>query len=268
MSTPEAAGQRRPWVRLEGADWRRSRPKMPDAVGADLERRAAWRAARAAGRYARRAQRTAGWWVGLGALTALFGLAFDPSDWLAWLGTGAGALLGGGVWAAEAARFRRDHPAPPLPTAPAPSVRALTGSAAAGPLRRGEAAITAFLALARPLPPGQTADAIRAATVSAAQIVDGLRLRAERVIACEAAVKAVTDPVGRAQVTGTARALIDEMDAGARAVEDLVAAAAEVVGAGLVTGDYRPPVELDGLAAQAERLRGYAAGLRELAGPR
>jgi hypothetical protein len=254
---------------------------VPDAVGADLERRAAWRESRAAGRYVRRAHWTAGWWAGFGALTVAIGEAAAPSAWWLWLATGAGALVNSGVWVAHAAQYRRRNPGPPLPLAPAPGVRALTGSAAAGPLRRGEAAITAFLALARPLPPGPTADVVRSAMASAAEVVDGLRLRASRVIACEQAARAVTDPTGRAQINGAVRALVQEMDAAIRALDELVAAAAEVVGAGAATGSLglpgpsglppavggglgMSPVDLDRLAAQAENLRGYAAGLRDL----
>ncbi|WP_232425309.1 hypothetical protein [Pseudofrankia inefficax] len=277
--------QRRPWMRLEGWDWRRTRPRVPDAVGADLERRAAWRQTRAAGRYVRRAQWTAGWWAGFGVITAGIGEAIDPSAGWLWLAVGAGALVNSGVWVAHAARYRLRNPGPPLPVAPAPGVRALTGSAAAAPLRRGEAAITAFLALSRPLPPGPTADVVRGAMASAAEVVDGLRLRASRVIACEEAARAVTDPAGRAQVNAAARALVAEMEAAMRALDELVAASAEVVGAGAAAGGLplagvagpRPvggaglgmsPVDVDGLAAQAENLRGYAAGLRELAGGR
>ncbi|WP_045876058.1 hypothetical protein [Pseudofrankia sp. DC12] len=269
-------------MRLEGWDWRRTRPKVPDAVGADLERRAAWRETRAAGRYVRRAHWTAGWWAAFGIVAGGVGAAADLSQWWLWLAVGVGAMINSGGWAVHAARYRLRNPELPLPAAPAPGVRALTGSAAAGPLRRGEAVITAFVALSRPLPPGPTADVVRDAMASAAEVVDGLRMRASRVIACEGAARAVTDPAGRAQITAAARALVGEMEAALRALDELVAAAAEVVGAGaaadglpLATPGGPPPlagsglgmspVDLDRLAAQAANLRGYAAGLRELA---
>jgi hypothetical protein len=276
------ASDRKPWVRLEGWDWRRSIPaQVPDAVGADLERRAAWRETRTTSRYVRRAYRTAGWWAGFGVVTTAIGEAADPSIW--WLAAAAGAAVNAGLWVVNAARYRQQNPTPPLPTAPAPSVRALTGSAAAGPLRRGEATITAFLALARPLPPGPSAEVIRGAMASAAEVVDGLRLRASRVIACEGAARAVADPAGRAQITEAARTLLGEMEAAVRALDGLVGASAEVVGAGAAVGGEGPPgpavgpvpvgaalglspFDLESLTAQAESLRGYAAGLRELTG--
>jgi hypothetical protein len=99
------------------------------------------------------------------------------------------------------------------------------------------------------------------------------------VIGCEAAARAVGDPAGRAQLAAVTVALVGEMNAAARALDDLVAATAEVVGAGvwaprtrLAPGGWRPLggapagplVDLEALAEQAENLRGYAAGLRQL----
>ncbi|MBL7501326.1 hypothetical protein I6A84_37015 [Frankia sp. CNm7] len=253
-------------------------PKVSDAVAGDLDRRAAWREARQATRFSRRARWTAGCWAAFAAVSTPVGVAVGGADWWLWLATGAGALANGGLWAWQAARAERRNPGPPIPQAPAPSVRALSGSAAAGPLRRGEGTITAFLALSRPVPPGPTAEVIRSAMAAAAEVVDGLRLRAGRVVACEAAAKAVADPAGRAQLTATAKALVEEMTAAARALDDLVAATAEVVGAGVraTAGDASAglaaggaalgvtPVDLAGLAERAESLRGYAAALRDL----
>lgn len=253
-------------------------------MAADLARRATQREARAATRYARRARWTAGSWAALAAVITPAGAAFGGDMWWMWLLTGAGSLAGGGLWALEAARADRHMPGPPLPVAAAPSVAVLTGSAAAGPLRRGEEAIGAFLALARPLPPGPTADVIRSAMASAAEVVDGLRLRATRVVACDAAARAMADRAARAQLAGTTLALVEEMNAAVRALDELVAAAAEVVGAsvyassggidlggpsaeGMPVGGAAlgmAPVDLDALTDQAEKLRGYAAGLRDV----
>ncbi|MDT3443103.1 MULTISPECIES: phage shock envelope stress response protein PspM [unclassified Pseudofrankia] len=256
---------------------------MPDAMAAEMERRGAQREARAATRYARHARWTAGGWAALAAVITPAGVAFGHEWWM-WLLAGAGSLVNSGLWALQAARADRQTPGPPLPVSAAPGVRALTGSAAAGPLRRGEEAISAFLALARPVPPGPTADVIRSAMASAAEVVDGLRMRANRVVACEAAARALADRSARAQLAGTVQALAEEMNTAVRALDDLVAAAAEVVGAGVYAysggldlGGPAPPgtpvggaalgvapVDLDALAEQAENLRGYAAGLRDV----
>ncbi|OHV38119.1 hypothetical protein BCD49_14185 [Pseudofrankia sp. EUN1h] len=253
-------------------------------MAADLERRGAQREARAATRYARHARWTAGGWAALAAVITPAGAALGGHEWWMWLLTGAGSLVNSGLWALQAARADRQTPGPPLPVAAAPGVRELTGSAAAAPLRRGEEAISAFLALARPVPPGPTADVIRSAMASAAEVVDGLRLRANRIVACEAAVRALTDRSARAQLAGTIQALAEEMKAAVRALDDLVAAVAEVVGAGVYAssggidlGGSTPvgtpaggaalgvaPVDLDALAEQTENLRGYAAGLRDV----
>jgi hypothetical protein len=257
---------------------------MPDAMAVEVERRGAQRAARAATRYARRARWTAGSWAALAAVITPAGAALGGPEWWLWLLTGAGSLVNSGLWALQAARADRHNPGPPLPTAAAPSVRALTGSAAAEPLRRGEEAINAFLALARPVPAGPTADVIRSAMASAAEVVDGLRMRANRVVACEAAARAVADRSARSQLDGTTQALVREMSTAVQALDELVAAAADVVGAGVYAssggidlGGPPPagvpaggaalgmtPVDLDALADQAENLRGYAAGLRDV----
>jgi hypothetical protein len=267
------------WVRVEGWDWRRPRPKVPPAIGADLERRAARREVRATTWFARRARWTAGCWAVFAAVVTPAGLAADPGEWVLWLATGAGSLLSGGLWALQATRESRRNPGLPLPAAPAPATRELSGSAAAEPLRRGEASITAFLALSRPVPPGPTADLVRSAMSSAVEVVDGLRLRAARVLGCEAAARAVVDPAGRAHLNAVIVGLVGEMTAAVRALDDLVAATAEVVGAGVWTPGYGaaglpavssavaagadgPLADLTALAEQAENLRGYAAGLR------
>jgi hypothetical protein len=114
--------------------------------------------------------------------------------------------------------------------------------------------------MARSLPAGPTSGALRAAVASGAEVVDGLRTHAGRVVACEAAARAVADRRRRMEILGTADALVTAMEKAVTALDDLLAAASEVVG---TVSAVRP----DGLALlteRAEALRGYAAGLREL----
>lgn len=232
-------------------------PALPDWIGADLDRRAVVRSERLATRYARRAAGSARWWTIAAAVTPV--AAAVDHEW-AWLAVGAVALMNGALWAREAALANRRDPGLPLPSVPAPGLRSLRGSAAAEPLRRGEAAIVAFAAMARASPPGPTAAAVRCAMASAGAAVDGLRLRAARVTACEAAARAVANPARRAELSTIVRALVDDMTAAVRALDDLLGAAGDVIGA------VSPrPHELAALGDATEALRGYAAAWRELA---
>ncbi|MBX6388551.1 MAG: hypothetical protein IRZ08_06050 [Frankia sp.] len=256
---------------------------MPDWVGADIERRAVDREARETTRYARRASWTAKAWAAFAAITPAFAAA--AGDWL-WLSVGGAALVNGGLWAQEAIRARRRTPELPVPRQPAPSAAALRGSAAAGPLRRGEAAMRAFTSLLKAAPPGAAEDALRSGMAAAAEVVDGLRVRASSVVACEGAARALTNPAGRAELDSTIQELVTEMEAAVRALDDLLGAAAEVVGvarasaaragqdviAGTPTGRLGPGQlgaaslgpDLAALSERAASLRAYAAGLREL----
>src|SRR4030095_4211107 len=94
---------------------------------------------------------------------------------------------------------------------PPPSPMALRGSAAAEPLLRGESGMAALAAMGRTSAPGPGAEALRDAMAAAADVVDGLRVLAARVVACEAAVRAIADPRRRREVQASAGALVDQM---------------------------------------------------------
>jgi ABC-type transporter Mla subunit MlaD len=71
----------------------------------------------------------------------------------------------------------------------------------------------------------------------------------------------VTYPARRAEILATRKDLVAEMSASVATLDDLLAAASEVVGTVVASSP-----DLARLTQQIEALRGYAAALRELSG--
>ncbi len=236
--------------------------RLPDWLRADIERRSLLRGeqrlVRTQARLRRRAAASARVWAGVAVLTPA--AAVLDGTWK-WLVVGAGALVRAGLsW--RQARLAPVLPALPLPMAPLPSRLMLRGSAAAEPLRRGEAAMVALAAMLRALPPGAAAETVRAAMVSAAQVVDGLRVEAGRVLACESAARTVAGPGRRAEITATISDLVSSMTTAADALDGMLAAASDLLAS---TSSTLSPAGRDGgLEHGTAALRGFADGLREL----
>ncbi len=237
--------------------------RLPDWLRADIERRSLLRGeqrlARAQARLRRRAVLSARVWGGVAVITP--GIAVLDGTW-GWLVVGAGALVRAGLsW--HQARLTPVLPsALPLPAAPLPSRLMLRGSAAAEPLRRGEAAMVALAAMLRALPPGAAAATVRAAMASAAEVVDGLRMQAARVLACESAARAVADPGRRAEITATISDLVRSMTTAADALDGMLAAASDLLAS--TSSTLSPTGQDGGLERGTAALRGFADGLREL----
>ncbi|MCK9876229.1 hypothetical protein MXD59_10645 [Frankia sp. Ag45/Mut15] len=238
-------------------------PALPDWVGAEVERRSLRRVQRREVR----GRRWVGRWVavtttGWSALAALSPVGAVLGGW-EWLLLGVAALARAGLGGRELAELHRDDAALRLPGANAPSPWALRGSAAAAPLRRGEAALGALVALARSLgdSAGPSGGLLRGAVTGAVEVVDGLRLGAGRMVACETAMRAITDPQRRAGLVRTHDELAAAMVASAAGLDDLLVAAVDVVG-----GSAPTTADLARLHADTELLREYAGALRSLAG--
>lgn len=236
--------------------------RMPDWIRADVDRRlfvhTEWRARRAASRPRRRALVSARAWTTL-AVGCLPVAAIEHA-W-AWAVVGGLAAARGGLSWRDARRAAAGESAGlSMPSVAPPPPGALRRSAAAEPLRRGESALMALGAAVRTLPVGPVAEQGRAAMATGAAIVDELRGQAHRVLACEAAERAGTDPGHRASARARSEGLAAEMAVTAAHLDELLAAAGEVVAA--LPGAGRHP---DQLRAQTETLRGTAAALRDLA---
>ncbi len=176
-----------------------------------------------------------------------------------WLMVGAAAVLRAGLSGWETATLRRDGDALPAPSAPPPRPWQLRGSAAAEPLRRGEAALSALAAMTRSLGSGPARTMLRGAVAGGVELVDGLRAGAARVVACETAIRAVADPVRRAELVRSRDSLAATMRTSTGLFDDLLVAAAEVV-----AGVSPAAPGLDRLEADTQALRQYAAALRDL----
>nr|WP_235826364.1 hypothetical protein [Candidatus Frankia alpina] len=237
-------------------------PALPAWVGADVERRSLLRAERRAGRGLRWARRretaTASIWTGVAALTPVAAVAYDSWGWLV---AGGAALARAALAGRELGLLRRVDGGLPLPRNSAPSPWELRRSAAAEPLRRGEVALAALAAMTRSLNPGPARTLLQTTAAGAADLVDGLRLGAARVVACEAAARAISHPGRRAELTRTTEALVATMTTSVAVFDDLLAAAGEAVGS---VSSSAPG--LIRLREDTEMLRGYAAALRDLAG--
>ncbi|WP_131768255.1 phage shock envelope stress response protein PspM [Candidatus Protofrankia californiensis] len=237
--------------------------RLPDWLRADIERRSLLRGeqrlVRTQARLRRRAAASARVWAGVAVLTPAAAVLDGTWEWLV---VGAGALVRAGLSWRQARLAPVLPPALPLPMAPLPSRLMLRGSAAAEPLRRGEAAMVALAAMLRALPPGAAAETVRAAMASAAQVVDGLRGEAGRVLACESAARTVADPGRRAEITATISDLVSSMTTAADALDGMLAAASDLLAS---TSSTLPPAGRDGgLERGTAALRGFADGLREL----
>lgn len=255
-----------------------SLPALPDWARAEVERRTLERAERRDRRLAlrpyRRARRSVQSWLAGAAVTPLAAAVDVVGDdssgnLLGWLAVGLGCLLGAGMAHREASRAAVTPPGLPLATAPAPKPAALWRSAAAAPLRRGESALNAFAAMMRSLGPGPTTETLRSAMVAAAEVVDGLRVYASRVVAFEAAARAMSDRARRREVDNRAEVLLARMTAAAEGLDELLDAASEMVAA--ASGDPWATGNLAGggsrrLDDEIARLRGFTAGLRETIG--
>ncbi|SQD94963.1 hypothetical protein E0504_23205 [Parafrankia sp. BMG5.11] len=237
-------------------------PALPDWIRADVERRSLERSERRFGRATRRARRratfsTQAWTAAAAASPAA---AFIDHAW-GWFVFGGAALVRAGLSYRELRAFRDRDDALPMPAVPAPGAVALRRSAAARPLRRGEAGLAALVALARSVEDRPPAAPVRTAVAGAVRLVDGLRVSAGQVLACESAARAVADPVRRANILATSAQLLDGMNRAADALDGLLAAATEIVGTVAA-----PAAELHRLTEDVERLRAYADGLSELMG--
>ncbi|WP_026240122.1 phage shock envelope stress response protein PspM [Parafrankia discariae] len=237
-------------------------PALPDWIRADVERRSLERSERRFGRSVRRARRraaisTQAWTAAAAASPAA---AFIDHSW-GWFVFGGAALVRAGLSYRELRAFQDTADAPALPVVPAPTAMALRRSAAARPLRRGEAGLAALVALARSVADHPPAAPVRTAVAGAVRLVDGLRVSAGQVLACEAAARAVADPARRAGILATSAQLLDGMNRAADALDGLLAAATEIVGTVAA-----PAAELRRLTEDVDRLRAYADGLSELMG--
>lgn len=233
---------------------------LPDWLRADIERRSFENAERRFSRPFRRARQrallSAQAWAAAAAASPVVAAIGDEWGWLAF---GAAALARAGL----SFREYRTSPESGLPAPSVPPLRALElrRSAAARPLRRGEAGLAAVAALLCSVEARPGTTQVQTAMVTAARLVDGLRMTARRVLACESAMRAVSDPARRADIRATSARLLAAMEQAADLLDELLTAATEIV----VTVTT-PTAELTGLADEVERLRTYADGLSELLG--
>ncbi|MGF7236073.1 MAG: phage shock envelope stress response protein PspM [Frankia sp.] len=236
--------------------------RMPDWIRADVDRRllvhTEWRARRTASRPRRRALASARAWstVAVGCVP----VAAIERTWTWAVVGGLAAARGGLSWRDARRAGAAESAGLTMPTVTGPPPGALRRSAAAEPLRRGESALMALGAAVRTLPAGPVADQGRAAMATGVSIVDELRGQAHRVLACEAAARAGVDPAHRDSARARARAVAAEMASNAAHLDELLAAAGEVIEA--LPGCGLHP---DHLRMQTETLRGTAAALRDLA---
>ncbi|SNQ49073.1 conserved hypothetical protein [Frankia canadensis] len=236
-------------------------PALPDWAGAGYERWSLRRAQRRAGRGRRWARR---WSAGSATLwAAVAALSTVPAvlDRWEWLLLGAVSAARAALAGRELAELGRDEDALPMPTAAAPGPWELRGSAAAEPLRRGEAALVALAAMTRSIAESPARVLLRGGVAGGAELVDGLRAGAVRVVACESAARAVAHPDRRAELLRTRDGLVATMTTSVATFDDLLVAAAEAVGS---VSTAAPGLER--LRADTEVLREYAAALRALTG--
>ncbi|WP_322747863.1 MULTISPECIES: phage shock envelope stress response protein PspM [unclassified Frankia] len=240
---------------------------LPEWLRADVERRSLVRGerrlVRGHARRRRRAERSTRLWIGVAVLAPA--IAAVEGSW-GWLVVAAGALARAGLaWHQAQGAASLSPVVLPLPSAPLPSRVRLYGSAAADPLQRGEAAIAALAAIMRASPPGPAAEAVRAAMASAAEVVDSLRNRAQHVLACESAARAVADASRRAEIISTVSDLVSAMNAAVQALDAMLAAATDLLASTVSTvSTPLTPGQLDGLDRQTATLRAFAEGLRDL----
>ncbi|MCK9897387.1 hypothetical protein MXD60_22815, partial [Frankia sp. AgB32] len=149
----------------------------------------------------------------------------------------------------------------PAPPGRAPGGGGGGGGAGPAPLRRGEAAQSALAAMTRSVGAGPARSMLRGAVAGGVELVDGLRVGAARVVACEAAIRAVADPARRAELVRARDGLAATMRTSTGVFDDLLVAAGEVV-----AGVPSAALGLDRLEADTQALRQYAAALRDLAG--
>ncbi|EFC78741.1 hypothetical protein, partial [Frankia sp. EUN1f] len=237
-------------------------PGLPDWLRADVERRSFENSRRRLDRPFRRARRralnSARIWAAAAAASPVAAVAAD--EW-GWLGFGAAAL----VQAAVSFREFRTSPDTGLPVPCVAPLKAMEirRSAAARALRRGEAGLAALAALLLAVEARPAAAQVLRATETAARLVDDLRSTARRVLACESALRAVSDRAVRAEIGATSARLLAGMDQAADLLDGLLAAATQIVGTVTVAGSSPRLAEL---TADVERLRTYADGLSELLG--
>lgn len=102
--------------------------------------------------------------------------------------------------------------------------RSLRGSAATAPLHRADAALASITRTFDSLPEGNLRHLATRAAASAVQLTDGLHAQADRVLACEAALRALRAHERRAEVSSTITALVASMDKAVAALEDMAEA--------------------------------------------
>jgi hypothetical protein len=233
---------------------------MPAWARAEMERRVLVHSERRARRRAlrphRRAVRSMRLWTAAAAVAPAVAI-FNGWEWLV---VGGGALLRAALSWREAVATADVEPGLPLATVPPPSPMALRGSAAAEPLLRGESALAALARLVRAQAPGPAADELRAAMAAAAEVVDASRVFAARVVACEAAARAVADPRRRREVQASAEVSLTQMRHAAAGLDGLLEAATDLVAAVAAA----QPIGHTRLDDQILALRGLAAGFRDL----
>jgi len=238
-----------------------ARPALPDWAGAGVERWSLQRAQRRADRGRRWARRwSAGSATAWAVVAALSPVPAVLDRW-EWLLLGAVSAVRAALAGRELAALGRDDDALPMPVAPAPGPWEMRGSAAAEPLRRGEAALVALAAMIRSMPAGPARALLLGAAGGGAELVDGLRVGATRVVACESAMRAVAHPERRADLARARDGLVATMTTSVATFDDLLAAAGETVGSVSTTA-----AGLARLRADTETLREYATALRTLAG--
>lgn len=235
---------------LRSAGWRANPlpPADPDA--------SAWRdRLRRAARARRRARVAAG---GAAASAGVAVLAL-PSVSPGLVASGALAAVLSGVAVRGAAAARRLRPDSPRPAPlPAPG---WTGHSSVVRLNAAEAAVERLLGQAQAaeaLGQGDAAQVRRATTDAARE----LRQVARRLAAAEAALRTVADARARAALDATVSSLAADLHEGVRHLEDLVAAAAEVVAA-LAPQAYQWQTAAQ-VSDALDGLRSRAAGLREI----
>lgn len=94
---------------------------------------------------------------------------------------------------------------------------------------------------------------------TAAEIVDGLRVLAARVVACEAAARAIADPRRRREVWANAEALLAQMRHAATGMGGLLQAATDLVATATTQLGGHSRLDDEILA-----LRALAAGMRDV----
>ncbi|WP_239333690.1 hypothetical protein [Frankia sp. CiP3] len=232
---------------------------LPDRLRADIERqrliRGEQRLVRAYDRRRRRATRSTRLWAGVAIAAPTMAVLEDSWGWLV---VGAGALARAGLAWRQAQLAVSSSPS----ALPLLSRARLSGSAAAEPMQRGEAAMAALTAIMQASPPGPAAEAVRTAMASAAEVVDTLRNRAQRVLACESAARVVTDVDRRTEIISTVSELVSSMNTGVRALDNMLAAASDLLASTVST--QLTPGQLDSLDRQTATLRAFAEGMRDL----